>query len=221
LAEREGTVEEDRGSGMIVRFDDMTAEFRIRQEVTILDIDLYRARLTSLQAPPALPAWGKHQRMGHTTVYGYVEPYGHGTVRLTAPAIDGDAERLPLAEEVHIVPMSGPGFFGFEVLTEDAVRTARATEREYRPEPPAPKPAPAIGYRVAFTSLLRNGGYVGGNGVVTALGDGGTVTIVCGPEPYRPSPDDRAYELTATEWANCIDTILDADGNELFSDCPF
>lgn len=87
-----------------------------------------------------LPCWAAHSRMGHDTRYGYAEPYAGTSILLTVPAIEGDDQHSPLDEEVHVLPMEGPAFYGFEVLTEEQVRARLASKRPWKPATFLPAP---------------------------------------------------------------------------------
>ena len=67
------------------------------------------------------PCWGKHQRMGHTVLYGRFTEGPGDTAVCTVPSIEETETEEGFAGETHIVPMSGPAFFGFQVLDEDTV----------------------------------------------------------------------------------------------------
>ena len=72
-------------------------------------------------APSIFPCWGLHQRMGHTILYGHFEQGPGDTAICTMPSMAESDDRTGFEAQRHIVPMSGPAFFGFQVLTEDAV----------------------------------------------------------------------------------------------------
>ena len=88
-----------------------------------------------------LPCWAAHSRMGHNVLYGYAEPYAGTSIVLTVPAIEGDDQHSGTDEEVHVLPMEGPAFYGFEVLTEDGVRARLASKRPWKPRAFLPAPA--------------------------------------------------------------------------------
>jgi hypothetical protein len=241
--EREGVVDGECDASLWIRFDDMTSDTRSRDEVTVLDVELYRERVAAAARRSLLPAWGKHQRMGHTVLYGFLEPAGHGTARLTVPGVEGDELYADLPEEVHIVPMEGPAFFGFQVLTEETVmghrRMARRMKpRAYEPPPDPPprapvpvslsdRPAPEVGQRIEVCFLKRahpttgNLESIGGDFDVVAVGDGGApVQILRTAETQTPRSVDN-FLLTATEWQQCVFSVISADGQSIFDEIPF
>ena len=74
---------------------------------------------------PLFPCWGQHSRMGHNVIVGRFEAMpGSTTAICVTPALDADPERFRIGtpEDVQVVPMDGPAFFGFRVLSEDAAR---------------------------------------------------------------------------------------------------
>lgn len=69
---------------------------------------------------PLFPCFGRHSRMGHNVVIGAFEA-GPGTSAICrVPELPADPEtyRLSTPAKVLVLPMDGPAFYGFEVLTE-------------------------------------------------------------------------------------------------------
>jgi hypothetical protein len=214
LTDREGIVEDQSNGLYVIGYDDGTGESRGRDTFTVLDMDDYRARIATAARGSAvrdmtLPAWGKHQRMGFTVLYGLLEPAGHGTARLTVPAVEGDELYADLPEEVHIVPMEGPAFFGFQRLTEETVMSHRRMARRMKPrayepppEPHAGVPDPAEGQVV--TRLVTNGAEESGRWRVIEADDDHAVL-----EPV--DGDGKAFPLTIDEWRRDVVALEDIE----------
>lgn len=78
--------------------------------------------------------------MGHNVIIGHFEPFAGTSVICRIPELPADPETFKLArpESVHIVPMEGPAFFGFELLSESTAMglllLGRATDWEAQEE---------------------------------------------------------------------------------------
>ena len=86
------------------------------------------------------PCWGRHSRMGHNVIIGHFEPFAGTSVICRVPELPADPETFKLARpaSVHIVPMEGPAFFGFDLLSESTAMglllLGRATDWEAQEE---------------------------------------------------------------------------------------
>lgn len=69
------------------------------------------------------PCWGRHQRMGHTVLLGHFTEGPGDTAVCTVPEIPETDTHTGRPASKHIVPMSGPAFFGFDLLDEESVMT--------------------------------------------------------------------------------------------------
>ncbi len=75
-----------------------------------------------------MPCWGRHERIGHSTCYGWFEVAGHDVALCRVPLRDGETGR------VLILPMGGASFYGFEALPEeDVMRTLFPLSYPMRP----------------------------------------------------------------------------------------
>jgi len=84
---------------------------------------------------PLFPCYGEHSRMGHKVIVGHFDVFPGSTCAICrVPALDADPETFKLAteEQVEVVPMDGPAFFGFRVLSEaramEALRANQPTD---------------------------------------------------------------------------------------------
>lgn len=75
------------------------------------------------------PCWGKHQRMGHNTVVGEFRGVIGTSVVCVIPAVAGDERFVESPERTLVLPMDGPAFYGFEVITEADAREHLARSR--------------------------------------------------------------------------------------------
>lgn len=91
-------------------------------------------RLESVVADhPLFPCWGRHARMGHNVLIGHFEvmPGSTGAIcRVPDMPADPETFRLAAAGSVHVVPMDGPAFFGFDVITEAEAHIALVARQD-------------------------------------------------------------------------------------------
>ena len=76
---------------------------------------------TEMSTESLFPCWGRHQRMGHTVLLGHFTAGPGDTAICTVPEIPETDTHTSHTGSKHVVPMSGPAFFGFDLLDEESV----------------------------------------------------------------------------------------------------
>ena len=81
---------------------------------------------------PLFPCWGKHARMGHTTVIGEFKPFIGTIYEFFVPELPADPATFRKGSPARrgLVPMDGPAFFGFDRMEEGEAMAALMAGRE-------------------------------------------------------------------------------------------
>lgn len=80
------------------------------------------------------PCWGKFERMGHDATYGHFEALDGLIVVATIPGLNArDDEHPETEDEIRILQIGGPAYYGFTVLDEATVMAQIEARRPWNP----------------------------------------------------------------------------------------